>query len=99
MDMTSREIIWQTNFEELKSYVAQTRHFPGKHTRLNNWCRYQRKRIEAGLMPEDQRAKFEELAASRSDSRSNRRSNRRSRSNGDEMPQLFSFSQPDIASI
>lgn len=99
MDMTSREIIWQTNFEELKTYVAQTGHFPGKHTRLNNWCRYQRKRIKAGLMPEDQREQFEELAASRSDCRPNRRSNRRSRSNGDEMPQLFSFSQPDIASI
>lgn len=95
MGMTSREIIWQTNFEELKAYVAQTGHFPGKHTRLNNWCRYQRKRIKAGLMPEDQRAQFEELAASRSDCQSNRRS----RSNGDEMPQLFSFSQPDIASI
>lgn len=95
MDMTSREIIWQTNFEELKAYVAQTGHFPGKHTRLNNWCRYQRKRIKVGLMPEDQRAQFEELAASRSDCRSNRRS----RSNEDEMPQLFSFSQPDIASI
>lgn len=99
MDMTSREIIWQTNFEELKAYVAQTGHFPGKHTRLNNWCRYQRKRIKAGLMPEDQRAQFEELAASRSDRRSDRRSNRRSRSNEDEMPQLFSFSHPDIASI
>lgn len=95
MGMTSREIIWQTNFEELKAYVAQTGHFPGKHTRLNNWCRYQRKRIKVGLMPEDQRAQFEELAASRSDCLSNRRS----RSNEDEMPQLFSFSQPDIASI
>lgn len=57
---------WQTNFEALKAHVAQTGHFPNKHTRLNNWCRYQRKRIKAGVMPEEQRILFEELAASRS---------------------------------
>lgn len=62
----SRDALWQSNFEALKAYVAETGHFPSKHTRLNNWCRYQRKRINAGLMPADRRAMFEELAASRS---------------------------------
>lgn len=57
---------WMENDESLKANVAQTGHFPNKHTRLNNWCRYQRKRIKAGTMPEDQRALFEALAASRS---------------------------------
>lgn len=62
-----REERWQSNYEALKAHVARTGHFPGKHTRLNNWCRYQRKRIKAGIMPDEQRALFEELAASRGD--------------------------------
>lgn len=57
---------WQSNFEALSAHVAQTGHFPNKHTQLNNWCRYKRKRIKTGLMPDDQRILFEELAASRS---------------------------------
>ena len=57
---------WQTNFEALKAHVAKTGHFPNKHTKLNNWCRYQRKRMKAGLMPEEQKVLFEALAASRS---------------------------------
>ena len=56
---------WLANYEALKAYVAETGHFPGKHTRLNNWCRYQRKRINAGTLPADRRAMFEELAAIR----------------------------------
>lgn len=57
---------WQANFEALKGHVAQTGLFPNKHTKLNNWCRYQRKRIKAGIMPVGQRNLFEQLAASRS---------------------------------
>ena len=57
---------WQTNFEALKERVAQTGHFPNKHTKLNNWCRYQRKRIKVGTMLVEQRNFFEQLAASRS---------------------------------
>lgn len=58
---------WQANFEALKAHVEQTGHFPNKHTKLNNWCRYQRKRIKAGVMPIEQKVLFEELAAKRSD--------------------------------
>ena len=61
----NREASWLVNFEELKAYVAENGHFPGKHTRLNNWCRYQRKRIKAGVIPEEQRLLFEMLAESR----------------------------------
>lgn len=64
--MLTRSDTWQSNFEALKTYVVQTGHFPNKHTKLNNWCRYQRKRIKAGVMPEEQRILFEELAATRS---------------------------------
>ena len=59
---------WLANFEALKAHVAETGHFADKHTVLNNWVRYQRKRIKAGTMPEEQKRLFEELAASRSDS-------------------------------
>lgn len=58
---------WNTNFEELKAFVAENGHFPSKHTRLNNWCRYQRKRIKLGTMPLEQKLLFEELASNRSD--------------------------------
>ena len=57
---------WIENFKALKAHVAQTGHFPNKHTRLNNWCRYQRKRIKAGIMPAEQKTLFDALAASRS---------------------------------
>lgn len=44
---------WQSNVEELKAFVAETEYFPSKHTKLNNWCLYQRKRIKVGMMPEE----------------------------------------------
>ena len=57
---------WNIRFNELKAHVAETGHFPDKHSILNNWVRYQRKRIKAGLMNDEQRSLFETLAASRS---------------------------------
>ena len=56
-----------SNFEALKEYVAETGHFPSKHTWLNNWCHYQRKRIKASTMHVEQRDLFKELAANRSE--------------------------------
>lgn len=44
---------WLANFEALKAHVAETGHFADKHTVLNNWVRYQSKRIKAGTMPEE----------------------------------------------
>ena len=58
---------WQSNYEAVKAHVAETEHFPNKHTKPNNWCRYQRKLIKSGIMPEEQRVSFEALAASPSD--------------------------------
>lgn len=46
--------------------MAETGHLPGKHTKQNNWCRYQRKRMMAGLVPDEQMVLFEKMAASRS---------------------------------
>lgn len=57
---------WMSNYLELKAHVAETGHFSDKHTRLNNWVRYQRKRLKAGLRTEEQKHLFEMLAASRS---------------------------------
>ena len=62
----TNELNWLANYEELKAYVLEYGHFCPKHTRLNNWARYQRKRIKAGDMPDDQRKLFEELENMRS---------------------------------
>lgn len=59
---------WMANYEALKAHVSETGHFPDKHTIGNIWVRYQRKRLKAGLMTEEQKRLFEELATSRSDS-------------------------------
>lgn len=64
--ISKREENWKIHFNELKDHVAITGHFPDKHSTLNNWVRYQRKRIKAGLMTEEQQVLFEELAANRS---------------------------------
>lgn len=64
--ISNSEENWKIHFNELKAHVAITEHFPDKHSTLNNWVRYQRKRIKAGLMTEEQRVLFEDLAASRS---------------------------------
>lgn len=66
--MNKNEQNWMANYEAVKAHVAETGHFPDKHSIGNNWVRYQRKRLKAGLMPEEQKRLFEELAASRSDS-------------------------------
>lgn len=63
---TKNEDNWMMHYNELKAYVAVHHHFPVRHTTLNNWVRYQRKRIKAGTLPEDLRLLFEDLAASRS---------------------------------
>lgn len=65
---TKNDVKWLVNYEAVKDHVAETGLFPDKHTIGNNWVRYQRKRLKAGLMTEEQKQLFEELAASRSDS-------------------------------
>lgn len=57
---------WEKHYEELRAHVEARGHFPDKHTKLCNWVKYQRKRIKAGVMPDDQRQLFEDLANSRS---------------------------------
>ena len=57
---------WYSNFETLKIYLSENGHFPGKHTRLNNWSRCQRKRINAVIMPVEQKILFDEVAGSKS---------------------------------
>ena len=64
--MAKNEDNWLSNIEALKAHVAITGHFPDKHSTLNNWVRYQRKRMKAGLMTDEQKRLFIELADSRS---------------------------------
>lgn len=56
--MTINEETWLENYNALRERVAQYGHFPDKHTSLNNWVKYQRKRMKAGLMTEEQQRLF-----------------------------------------
>ena len=57
---------WMANFEALKVHVLETGLFCDKHTQLCNWVKFQRKRIKAGTMPEEQMRLFRELEGMRS---------------------------------
>ena len=52
------------NYEAVKAHVVETGHFPNKHSIGNNWGCYQRKRMKAGIMSEEQAMLFLELAGS-----------------------------------
>lgn len=61
-----------TNYEALKAYIEEHHHLPPKDAPLGakyilNWMKYQRKRMKAGLMSEEQNLLLEELLDSRSD--------------------------------
>lgn len=58
--MTNQER-WLANYEALKTHVLEIGHFCDKHTRLCNWVKFQRKKIKAGTMPEEQMRMFQEL--------------------------------------
>ncbi len=64
--MGKNEDNWLAKYEELKAHVIETGHFFNKHHKLCNWAKYQRKRIKAGNMPEEQRVMFEALEKMRS---------------------------------
>ena len=61
---------WMVNYKALKAYIAEHGHFPNHHKpenrNLHSWAWYQKKRIKAGIMPEEQRALFEALMEARS---------------------------------
>ena len=63
--MTNQEK-WISNYLILQEYVRQRGHFPDKHNKLLNWVKYQRKRIKAGRMSEEQLQLFKELCDQRS---------------------------------
>lgn len=64
--MTKNEENWMANYECLKVHVLETGHFFNKHHTLCNWAKYQRKRMKAGIMPENQKMLFQELELMRS---------------------------------
>lgn len=66
--LTIRDAKWLANFNELKEHVSQTGHFANKHTRLNAFVKYTRKKLNAGALEEWKKVLFLELAESRSDS-------------------------------
>ena len=68
--MAKNEDNWQANYEALKAYIAEHGHLPNHHKpenrNLHSWARYQKKRIKAGMMTEEQKVMFETLMDSRS---------------------------------
>lgn len=68
--MAKNEDNWYNNYDALKAYIAEHGHLPDKHKiesrSLLSWAKYQRKRIKAGLMNDDQQKLFESLLDSRS---------------------------------
>ena len=64
--VTKNKDKWLAKYEALREYVLEHGHFCEKHSQLNNWVKYQRKRIKAGTMPEEQKRLFQELCAMRS---------------------------------
>lgn len=68
--MAKNEDNWYNNYESLKAYISEHGHLPDKHKvesrALLSWAKYQRKRIKAGLMNDEQQKLFESLLESRS---------------------------------
>ena len=79
--MSKNEENWMANYEVLKAHVLEAGHFFPKHNTLCNWVKYQRKRLKDGLMTEEQKRLFLELAESRSESHTG---GRRKKSNNTE---------------
>jgi hypothetical protein len=55
----------------LKAYIDEHHHLPDKHTPENrgllNWVKYQRKRMKAEVMSEEQKVMLETLLVTRND--------------------------------
>lgn len=68
---TKNDENWLANYEALKAYIDEHHHLPSKDSGMNakyllNWVKYQRKRMKAGLMNDEQRVMLESLLDSRS---------------------------------
>ena len=68
--MTGKDAVWRENYEALRRYVLERGHLPDKHVvenrALQNWAKYNRKKIKAGTLDADKAQLFEELLALRS---------------------------------
>lgn len=69
--MSKNEEKWLASYEALKAYIEEHHHLPPKDAPLGakyllNWMKYQRKRMKAGLMSEEQKALLDSLLDSRS---------------------------------
>lgn len=68
--MSKNDNKWVVRYEQLKAYIEDHHHLPAKDSSLNakyllNWVKYQRKRIKAETMPEEQKVLLEALLATR----------------------------------
>lgn len=64
--MTKNDIKWLSHYEEMKSHVANTGHFPNKHDRKLNWYKYNVKLIKQMRLSPEREAMIRELENMRS---------------------------------
>ena len=66
----THEESWNRNFEMLKAYIEEHHHLPDKKKVKNrgllSWAKFQRKKIKAGILDEEETRLFIELIDSRS---------------------------------
>lgn len=64
INMTNEER-WELFVEELKDYIEEHHLGPSKHTSLYNQCRYFRRKMRDGLLPEDKAEELERVLSMR----------------------------------
>lgn len=63
---TKNKLKWQEKYEQLKAYIAEHKHLPGKRNVENrallNWWKYNRKRINHGQIDPERERLLTELS-------------------------------------
>lgn len=60
-----REENWMLHFKQLRAHVKKTGHYPERDSKLYNWCRYNTKLKNKGLLPEKKADLLDAVAAMR----------------------------------
>ena len=64
-----RELVWTNKYVQLKHYLLEHHHLPDKRKQenrgLQNWWKYNQKRLKKGICPPEQQRLLEQLEALR----------------------------------
>lgn len=64
-----REENWMLHYKQLKAHVKKTGHYPERDSQLYNWCRYNTKLKNKGLLTEKKVTLLDAVAALRVNTR------------------------------